>query len=59
MRKYLYKNIKMYKNGYGVWIAYYVADGKAFQLSHTCSTKPVAYSIAKANVDYLNEKEGR
>ena len=58
MRKYNYKGIRTYEM-MGRWSADYVTeDGKRFGLHVACTkTKAEAYTIAKAEVDYLNAKE--
>ena len=56
MKKYFYKHIKMIST-YGGWLAYYNDGTTHFEISFSCTTKPVAYSIAKANIDYLNREE--
>ncbi len=57
MKRYLYKNISLFwDNG---WQADCVANGKRFALHRCCCrTKSGAYSIAKEEIDYLNQKEG-
>ena len=67
MKKYLYKNIVLYKY-YGTWQADYQTHGDyqgadlqsngRFSLHNCCcDTKREAYEIAKEQVDFLNREE--
>lgn len=56
MKKYQYKNIKLYQT-FGKWSANYSEDNKTFALHVACTnTKAEAYKIAKDQVNYLNSK---
>ena len=57
MKKYLYKNIKLYKT-MGGWCADYVPlKGQRLTLHVACSpTRYMALNVAKRCVDYLNKE---
>ena len=57
MKKYLYKNIRLYET-YSRWSADYY-DGKDYFALHAacCETKKEALTLAKDMIDYLNSKE--
>ena len=57
MKRYKYKNIKVYR-AMGGWCAEYVENNRRFALHSLCQpTRYMAYNSAKREVDYLNRKE--
>lgn len=57
MKRYLYKNIKVYRT-MGGWCADYVEKYRRFTLHVTCNpTRYMALQDAKREVDYLNKEE--
>lgn len=56
MKAYTYKNIEVFEY-WGTWQANYNDNGKRFALHRKCcKTKKQAIELAKAEVNYLNER---
>lgn len=56
MKKYLYKHIRLFQD-HGKWHADYNDGAKWIPLHRHCSrTKAIAYTLAKREVDDMNER---